>query len=469
MAQRVLCKLKGHLGKILLLAGIYTVIFFAVFLVAGVFISADRQAEYVERYVGNKVVVRKFMTYEDYRMEDGLESADVNDLTRSNYVADFEVSISSAKKLPGIEPYFPEGVKEESEKERYAEANVIGIYESENAPIFTKQGGYLVEGRHIKREDERKPFVMISRELAEKNRLEVGDKLEVEWDDYTQEFYKEYPVMGGAFEICGIFDYRESEKSKIRQELQDWIYHPANLVILPVKALQEVFEWEKVQDVTVYLKDHKDIPAYIKEMKEKMFTGGEYNTEYTYEWEKDWKETLAKPLLETRRRSGILLAVLTGSMGISVVLLAALSMRKKKEEIDILTALGEKKYRICLQNVIEELFPVVLALVIVSFVGNISVDRIGKAMTEKNIAVTNKINQKETELMVWEYEDLYLGTTLNRRVSAAGNIAQVRGDLQVPVTGIFIFAGTVLIFVIVIVILQTRSMGRKAMRRDGYE
>lgn len=188
-----------------------------------------------------------------------------------------------------------------------------------------------------------------------------------------------------------------------------------------------------------------------------------------FEWEKDWKETLAKPLLETRRRSGILLAVLTGSMGISVVLLAALSMRKKKEEIDILTALGEKKYRLCLQNVIEELFPVVLALVIVSFVGNISVDRIGKAMTEKNIAVTNKINQKETELMVWEYEDLYLGTTLNRRVSAAGNIAQVRGDLQVPVTGIFIFAGTVLIFVTVIVILQTRSMGRKAMRRDGYE
>lgn len=155
MAQRVLCKLKGHPGKILLLAGIYTVIFFAVFLAAGVFISADRQAEYVERYVGNKVVVRKFMTYEDYRMEDGLESADVNDLTRSNYVANFEVSISSAKKLPGIEPYFPEGVKEESEKERYAEANVIGIYESENAPIFTKQGGYLVEGRHIKREDER--------------------------------------------------------------------------------------------------------------------------------------------------------------------------------------------------------------------------------------------------------------------------------------------------------------------------
>ena len=49
MARRILCKLKAHPEKFVLLAAIYTVIFFAVFLVAGVYISADRQADYLEK------------------------------------------------------------------------------------------------------------------------------------------------------------------------------------------------------------------------------------------------------------------------------------------------------------------------------------------------------------------------------------------------------------------------------------
>ncbi len=467
MARRILCKLKAHPEKFILLAAIYTVIFFAVFLVAGVYISADRQADYLEKYVGNKVVVRKYMTYEDYRMETGLEGADINDLTRSEYVADSEVSISSPKKVLGIEPYFPEGVTEESEEERYAEANVMGTYESESAPLFTKQGGYLVEGRHIHREDDCTPVAMVSRELAEKNELKIGDKLPVEWDIYNQEFYGY--TQEGTFEICGIFDYPKVEKVKVVRELQDWLYHPANLIILPVKALQESFEWEKAQDVTVYLKDHQDIPAYMKEMNEKMFTGGEYNTEYTYEWEKDWQESLAKPLLETKKQSGVLLVILIVSMGIAVVLLAALSMRKKKEEIEILTALGERKFKICLQNIIEEMIPVLIALVIVSFVGNVFVDRVGKNMTEENITVTNEINQNETELLMWEYENLYLDTTANWQLSSAGNMSQIQGDMRVPEAGVLVFAGVVQVFVIVIVALQAISMGRKAMRRDEYE
>lgn len=467
MAQRILCKLKAHPKKFILLAAIYTVIFFAVFLVAGVYISADRQAEYLEKYVGNKVVVRKYMTYEDYRMEAGLEGADINDLIRSEYVADSEISISSPKKVLGIEPYFPEGVTEESEEERYAEANVMGTYESESAPLFTKQGGYLVEGRHIHREDDRTPVAMVSRELAEKNNLKIGDKLHVEWDIYNQEFYGY--TQEGTFEICGIFDYPKVKKSEVVQELQDWIYHPANLVILPVKALQESFEWEKAQEITVYLKDHQDIPAYMKEMNEKMFTGGEYNMEYTYEWEKDWQESLAKPLQETKKQSGVLLAILAVSMGIAAALLAALSMRKKKMEIEILTALGEKKTRICLQNIIEEMIPVLMALMIVCAVGNIFVDRIGTIMVEKNVAVTNEINERKTELLIWEYENMYLDTTANREVSSAGNMSQIQGDMQVPKAGALIFAGVVMSLVVVVVSVQTRSMGRKAMRREGYE
>lgn len=215
---------------------------------------------------------------------------------------------------------------------------------------------------------------------------------------------------------------------KVVRELQDWLYHPANLIILPVKALQESFEWEK-----------------------------------------DWQESLAKPLMETKKQSGVLLVILTVSMGIAVVLLAALSMRKKKEEIEILTALGERKFKICFQNIIEEMIPVLIALVIVSFIGNIFVDRLGRNMTEKNIAVTNEINQNETELLMWEYENLYLDTTANWQLSSAGNMSQIQGNMHVPGAGILLFAGAVQVFVIVIVALQAISMGRQAMRRDEYE
>ena len=69
--------------------------------------------------------------------------------------------------------------------------------------------------------------------------------------------------------------------------------------------------------------------------------------------------------------------------------------------------MGERKFKICLQNIIEEMIPVLIALVIVSFIGNIFVDRLGRNMTEKNIDVTNEINQNETELLMWEYENLY--------------------------------------------------------------
>ena len=161
--------------------------------------------------------------------------------------------------------------------------------------------------------------------------------------------------------------------------------------------------------------------------------------------------------------------ILTVSMGIAVVLLAALSMRKKKEEIEILTALGERKFKICLQNIIEEMIPVLIALVIVSFIGNIFVDRLGRNMTEKNIDVTNEINQNETELLMWEYENLYLDTTANWQLSSAGNMSQIQGNMHVPGAGTLLFAGAVQVFVIVIVALQAISMGRQAMRRDEYE
>ena len=90
-------------------------------------------------------------------------------------------------------------------------------------------------------------------------------------------------------------------------------------------------------------------------------------------------------------------------------------------------------------------------------------------MTEENIAVTNEINQNETELLMWEYENLYLDTTANWQLSSAGNMSQIQGDMRVPEAGVLVFAGVVQVFVIVIVALQAISMGRKAMRRDEYE
>lgn len=464
MPQRILCKLRKNPQKTMLLAVIYAVIFFAVVLVAGVYLSADKQAEYIERYVGNKVVVRKFITYEDYRLEDGLEGADINDLSQSKYVADTEVYIGAQRKLPGIEPCIENKTsKFDEEENRYAESYVLGTYESETAPFFVKQGGYLVEGRHIKREDDREPLAMISRELAEKNNLKLGDLLDMEWDTNTQDFYGF--TQKGTFKICGIFDYPKKEKKFV----YDWLYEPANLVFLPVKAQQEVFEWDRAQELTVYLKNNKDIPAYIKEMNEKMFTGGEYDTEYTYEWEKEWEETVARPLLETKRQSGILLIILVVAMGVSVVFIVALSMRKKKEEIEILTALGEKRRKICIQNIVEELLPVLLALILACLIGNGCVDRIGNFMSQKSIAVTNEINGKNTELLVWEYENPYLDTTLNLETSAAGNRAQIQGEMEIPVFGILGFAGTVASFITLVVILQTVQMEKRAMRRDVYE
>ena len=225
----------------------------------------------------------------------------------------------------------------------------------------------LEEGRHIKADDSY--VALISKELADKNNLSVGD---------TIEFITEtdIDITDTTFKIIGIFSGTEGmSKSAITPS-----DIPANLGYIDMNSLSELYDSEGYDFLDVYThtpEEAKELMETIKnlpEVKGKTFTFNLNSEDF---------DLVSTPLSSFGSMVDTTVFVLTIIGVLIVVLLLLLWTRGGKKEIGILLAVGRSKVEIVGQFLTENILITFLSIIVSAGLSITFADKIGAYIIQK--------------------------------------------------------------------------------------
>ena len=225
----------------------------------------------------------------------------------------------------------------------------------------------LEEGRHIKADDFY--VALISKELADKNNLSVGD---------TIEFITEtdIDITDTTFKIIGIFSGTEGmSKSAITPS-----DIPANLGYIDMNSLSELYDSEGYDFLDVYThtpEEAKELMETIKnlpEVKGKTFTFNLNSEDF---------DLVSTPLSSFGSMVDTTVFVLTIIGVLIVVLLLLLWTRGRKKEIGILLAVGRSKVEIVGQFLTENILITFLSIIVSAGLSITFADKIGAYIIQK--------------------------------------------------------------------------------------
>lgn len=225
----------------------------------------------------------------------------------------------------------------------------------------------LEEGRHIKADDSY--VALISKELADKNNLSVGD---------TIEFITEtdIDITDTTFKIIGIFSGTEGmSKSAITPS-----DIPANLGYIDMNSLSELYDSEGYDFLDVYThtpEEAKELMETIKnlpEVKGKTFTFNLNSEDF---------DLVSTPLSSFGSMVDTTVFILTIIGVLIVVLLLVLWTRGRKKEIGILLAVGRSKVEIVGQFLTENILITFLSMIVSAGLSITFADKIGAYIIQK--------------------------------------------------------------------------------------
>ena len=197
----------------------------------------------------------------------------------------------------------------------------------------------LEEGRHIQPDDSY--AVLISKELADKNGLSVGDDITMYDLDSDSE---------NTFEIVGIFSGTEGMSKDAM--MADGI--PANQGYIDMNSYNEIFDRDAMElgSLDVYVDSAENVQDVLEtiqnlpEIKDKTFT---------YSTDTENFDLISNPLssIQTMVDTAVIVIAVTGAA--IIVLLLVLWTRGRKKEAGILMAVGRSKLEIVLQFLTENI------------------------------------------------------------------------------------------------------------------
>ncbi len=231
------------------------------------------------------------------------------------------------------------------------------VEESKDHPHFRNGALELVEGRHLGMGDSRK--ILISEELAERNGLRLGDFIDGRnYDNTTGELYGETYHA----EIVGIF------RINFEQQVTEWDFEP-HILENTIYGPFELRHWGQVQynafygrdvlaeeedrllgSIILFVEDPEDLGRVEQEVRKNGRVDWSFYTISRYD--KDYKAA-AKPLLSMGILATLMVVVMTVGALVILLLILAMWMRGRKQEIHILTCLGMGKRTVLAQFLTE--------------------------------------------------------------------------------------------------------------------
>lgn len=398
MLKRASRKLRSTPAKTLMYIILFLVLFLAIFSMMMIGIASGNKVKRAQETLANSITLRGPAEGEAGKSCTvyAIPSAIVEKFIDSNYVQGYTMEAGTYWLDPvDTETYISEETQQRlkgylKDSGMYT-MTAVGTLDCAYDTYFLAKGYRIVEGSGLSYGERGKYEAVVGEKYAEKNHLHVGDTVKYKMEQGTIEYYKVSAPEEISFKIRGI--YRTPEVYQSDSVVNDW---HNNLIFIPLDIFCEYsMKALKIQNVgfntvTVYLKDTKSVEPFIEETKNKIKIGSVDDVVQTDEngirssvkpmvisqqdlesgeWSyqlirnKEWYEMVAKPVEKLNRLIGYMIVGFVTAGILLFGILTSLSVKGRKREIGILLSMGEHRKRILGQFVLENLVPVLIALV----------------------------------------------------------------------------------------------------------
>ena len=229
-----------------------------------------------------------------------------------------------------------------------------GSYNSEYNAMFLSGRFELVEGSHITEDMEN--GLIISRDLADWNGLEIGDTL-------TGIYYPESNTPAVDMEIVGIFDIVADKDDAVNLYDNASYFDYSNYTFCSMEAAEGLLEgWgdenEGISEAYFYVSDAAQLDSVIEEVQK--ISSVNWNN-FNITTNDEVYQNISSALSDTETLITTLIVVITAVSMVLITLILSMSIRSRKRETGILLAVGIAKPAVILQYVLETLLIAVVA------------------------------------------------------------------------------------------------------------
>ena len=293
------------------------------------------------------------------------------------------------------------------------ETKVYGCYSSDMHEFFRTGAFEIVEGRHIQPGDNNK--VVISREVADRNGLKIGDCFETNVKSFTQDYWSEvndpsfdaqmldpekseYALYGPVIlEIVGIYklNFNQAAGTTEYEDSHVGYYtsagnYPESVMFTDIHTIFQYYDIEKsarncteptgeyaapkYKFLTVFVENPQSIDGVMESAKTLGFYDDRY---YSIGIDTEAYEVSAKPLKQLQTVSVVLIVISVIACVVILWLVSAMWTKSRRKEIGILIALGNSKRQILTQLFVEMIVVCILSLVLALLITALIIGPVG--------------------------------------------------------------------------------------------
>ena len=228
-----------------------------------------------------------------------------------------------------------------------------GSYNSQYHELFLSGRFELVEGKHI---TDDMSNVIISKELADRNNLKVGDTV-------TGIYYPENNTPAVDMEIVGLFDIVADKDDAVNMYDDSSYYDYSNYVFCSMEAAKGLIKgWgedgDGISEAYYYVSDAAQLDSVIKEVQG--ISSVNWNN-YKITSNDEVYQNISSSLSDTGTLITTLIVVITVVSMVLIILILSMSVRSRKREMGILLAVGIAKPSVILQYILETALIAVVA------------------------------------------------------------------------------------------------------------
>ncbi|CAM5301671.1 hypothetical protein SAVIM338S_00454 [Streptomyces avidinii] len=315
--------------------------------------AAARQETGARRTVGVDVTVRK----------EGLTPALADRLGRSALVHRYNAEIRARAGAQGITPLTSKAPEPDAaEEQAKGELAVNGVRDSDMLLPFSYGSAKLTAGRGITPEDAGRDVAVIEQRLADKNRLKAGDTLQLRSADGKHTT---------AVTVVGIYrdPAREPTMWVAPREL------PGNTLYVPAGTAQKLSAGTATVSEAVYKIGSPDRARQLHAETERLL--GKDGFEFRVN-DKAYKDQVL-PVQRVGAFAGLLVWVIALAGALVLGLIVMLQIRERRSELGVLLAMGEKKWKLIGQHVVEVAAVALPAVALAALAGSVAGQPAGDA------------------------------------------------------------------------------------------
>ncbi|MGL4569919.1 MAG: ABC transporter permease [Clostridium sp.] len=444
---RAYLSVKERIGKSAILFFVMTTI--CVFVLSGLSIqSATEKSEVLARQkLGATVTLSPNMEKqkEQMRSEGGQERfkmertpitmEDVNKVLSLNHITGYNVTSSTEGVADGFNPITSSesttsqssnnefGMKMPSDSNRVmGDVSIDGVLSLDGVSAFTSGESTLTSGTAITSEYKDKNVAVIEKTLAEQNSLKVGDEIKVKSTTNTDEEVK--------LKVIGIYESTsEIDEGAMRNEAMN----PYNKIYTPytvVNTLKGSSYKDKVDSAVFYLDDPVNVDTFLEDGKNLNIDFDKY----TLDANSREYEQMIKPI-ENVASFAKMTVIIVGVCGALILgLIIMLSIKERRSEIGILLSLGEKKYKVISQFIVEVLIILVISLGTAAVLGNSISNVMANKLISKEVTAVEESKNSVSGDMGMPGGEMGRGGFKGPNNLSTSKV-EVIADLDVSVTG----------------------------------